>query len=81
VLIVQAKDDIKIGDCLMFPEYFISYPVLRYATANDEPPKALSSDSILVVCAEPPDDVNEYEKARDSALAEYKKQRTLAAAA
>ena len=80
--VLLANFDVKIGDLLEFPDYFVNYPVLRYAGHGDSVSNVIKDNNhIAVVCAEPPKELEEYNKMRDDALAEYKKQFTTAIAA
>lgn len=72
--VLRVSREVKIGDCLMFPDFFVTYPVIRYATPSDQPPPPKGNNHMSVVCAEPPDEVDEYEQMRDDALAQYKRQ-------
>lgn len=45
-----------VGDLLMFPDYFISYPVIRYAKADEI---RTIGYRVNVVCQEPPEEITE----------------------
>lgn len=50
--------EVAVGDLLMIPDYFVSYPVLRFAEPS-EIRKKLDFAVVAVVCQEPPEETTE----------------------